>query len=54
MFNKLFNLFGYHVVIVSKPTAESIYNVSRYWSKEIGFDSETDQTVFEQVAVLFK
>lgn len=54
MLNKLMNLFGYHAVIVPVSTATSIYDVARYWAQEIGFDSETDQQVFNQVANLFK
>lgn len=53
MLNKLLNLFGYHAIVVPTPTATSIYDVTRYWSQEIGFDSETDQKIFNQVTNLF-
>lgn len=53
MLNKLFNLLGYHVVIVSKSTAEHIHKAAHYWTTEIKFESEREQDAFTQVSNLF-
>lgn len=53
MLNKLFNLFGYRVIVVPVQTAQQIHEVAKHWSEVVKFDSENDQAVFDKVTCIF-